>query len=79
MTKIKTTVVEFDQFADIDFVPPANYYVRTALYYLYLHTQDRAKAQAEVDEIFGKGKYLVKASKLTKSKPKYDGFSITAR
>lgn len=79
MTKIRTTIIEFDQFADIDFVPPANYYVRTALYYLYLHAQDRAKAQAEVDEIFGKGKYLVKASKLTKSKPKYDGFSITAR
>ena len=77
---MKTTTVTYENFTDTDFKPPALYYVRTACgNYLYLHTQDRAKAQAEVDEIFGKGKYLVKASKLTKSKPKYDGFSITAR
>lgn len=79
MSQVKTTIVEFEQFADIDFTPPAVYYVRTAMYYLYIHTRERDKAQAAVDEMFGGGKYLVKASKLVKSKPKYDGFSITAR
>ena len=57
----------------------ATYYVRTALGYLYLHTDSRKDAQAEVDKIYGKGHYKVRASKNVVSKPHYEGFQYTAR
>lgn len=76
---MKTTVVEFEQFAEMDFQPPATYYVRTAMCYIYLHTRKRNDAQEYVDSEYGVGKYTVRSSKLTKSQPKYEGHSISAK
>lgn len=76
---MRTTAVDFDTFASMEFQHPANFYVRTALVYIYIHTRKRDEAQKWVDEEFGIGKYLVRSSKLTKTEPKYEGFSVTAR
>jgi len=80
MTKeLRTTIVEFDQYADIDFDHPSSYYVRTALYYLYLHTRSREEAQNFVDNEYGKGKYTVRAARLEKPKGKFEGHKISAK
>ena len=76
---MRTTAVDFETFADMNFNHPANFYVRTALGYIYIHTRKRDEAQRWVDSEFGAGKYLVRSSKLTKSEPRYQGFSVTAR
>jgi hypothetical protein len=66
---IRITVVPYDEFADFDFEPPATFFTRSAMgdYYFY-HSRDRALAQAACDEVFGKGRYTVNASKIQKGK-----------
>lgn len=65
--KVKVTQVSFDEFTDIDFIPPSSFYCTDALQnYTFIHCQKRDKAQQIVDEIYGKGKYLIKAAKLQK-------------
>ena len=71
----KVTVVSYEQFTDIDFIPPANFFVMDSMQnYHFIHTGNRAKAQEYVDGEFGKGRYTVRASKMSKSKG-----DITAR
>lgn len=66
---VKTTVISFEQFSAYDFVPPATFFIRNALgEYIFIHTRERAKAQAWVDENYGKGRYTVNASKMQKGK-----------
>lgn len=76
---MRTTAVDFDTFASMEFQHPANFYVRTALGYIYIHTRKRDEAQRWVDNEFGVNKYLVRSSKLTKGEPKYLGHSVTAK
>ena len=76
---IKTTTVEFEQFADIDFEHPATFYVRTAMYYVYIHTKEREVAQSFVDKEYGKGKYTIRAAKLQQPKNKFEGHKISAK
>lgn len=66
---VQITVVEFEQFTDFEFEPPATFFTRSAMgqYYFY-HTRDRAKAQVACDDLFGKGRYTVNASKIQKGK-----------
>lgn len=66
---MKVTVLSFDEVTAIDFTPPATFFIVNALGdYIFVHTRDRAAAQAHIDEEYGKGKYAVKASKLQQSK-----------
>jgi hypothetical protein len=66
---VKTTNISFEQFSAYDFVPPATFFIRNALgEYIFIHTRERAKAQAWVDENYGKGRYTVNASKMQKGK-----------
>ena len=77
---MKTTTVTYEQFSQLEFKPPATYFIRLADgTYLYIHSRSRDKAQSFIDEQYGKGHYTVKASKLTQSKPKYEGHNISAR
>ena len=66
---VRITVVEFEQFTDFEFEPPATFFTRSAMgqYYFY-HTRARAKAQEACDDLFGKGRYTVNASKIQKGK-----------
>jgi len=65
--EVKVTMVTFEEFSDYQFQPPATFYTMSAsqLYYFY-HTRDRAKAQETCNEMFGEGRYTVKASKIQK-------------
>ena len=77
---MKTTLVTYEQFSQLEFNHPANYYVRLATgEYLYVHSRSRDKCQEFIDNEYGVGHYTVKASKLTQSKPKYLGHNISAR
>lgn len=66
---IRITVVQYETFAAHDFEPPATFFTRSAMgqYYFY-HTRLRASAQAACDDVFGKGRYTVNASKTQKGK-----------
>lgn len=66
---VRISLVRYEEFTDIEFVPPATFFTRSAmgLYYFY-HTRARAKAQAACDAVFGKGRYTVNASKIQKGK-----------
>lgn len=66
---IRYTVVSYAEYTDIDFEPPATFYVRSAMGdYYFFHTRDRAKAQAACDEMFGAGRYTVHSSKIQRGK-----------
>lgn len=69
MTELKTTTVSFEDYTYPDFVPPANYFIKTALGdYLFVHTRNRQLAQEFIDEYAGvKGKYKVNASRIQKT------------
>lgn len=70
MSKQKITTVSFDEFANYEFIPPATFFIQNAMgEYIFIHTANRATAQAWVDDNYGKGRYTVKASKLQKGKP----------
>lgn len=78
--KQKVTKVSFTEFTDIDFIPPATFFIQNAMgEYIFIHTSKRQLAQEWVDENYGKGRYTVKASKLqaTKSKLESGGLSCT--
>lgn len=61
-TPIKVEYVsEEDRFSD-DFKPPAKFFIVDATGQgVYLHTRDRGKAQVVIDEMYGPGKYRVRA------------------
>lgn len=81
MTKeIKITVVDFITYTDVDFQPPANFFVMDSMQnYHFIHTSDRAVAQNWCNEYFGENRYTVKASKIQKTKSKLEsgGLSCT--
>lgn len=69
MSEVKVTVVEFEQFSAYDFLPPATWFIKNAMGdFIFIHTRERAKAQAYVDDNYGKGRYTVNASKIQKGK-----------
>lgn len=77
---IEYVVVSFEEYSDYSFQDPGTYYSVSAMqeYYFY-KTSDRAKAQAKCDELFGTNRYVVKTSKIIKTKSKLEsgGFSCT--
>jgi hypothetical protein len=74
VSELKTTVVTFEEFSDIDFQAPSVYYFKDALGNLiFIHTRDRNKAQEYCDEYIGvKGKYKIIAAKDVKNKSKLE-------
>jgi hypothetical protein len=73
--KIKITQVSYAEYTDYDFVEPATFFVMDAMQnYTFVHTSKREVAQRIADEIYGVGMYVVKASKIQKTKR-----DITAR
>lgn len=79
VAKQKVTVIDYEEFSRLDFQPPATWFIKDASgYYIFVHTSQRAKAQAWIDEEYGKGRYTVNASRVQKkhntgegSKPAY--------
>ena len=79
MTKIKTTLVSYEDFSDLGFKDPATWYIRLATGdYLYIHTREREDAQKFVDSEYG-SHYTVRTSKMTKPKGLVQGHKITAK
>lgn len=70
MAKIKTTVVnQSEVFGNDYFEDPSKFFVQNAMGELvFFHTFDRSTAQAAADEMYGKGKYTVRTSRLDKGK-----------
>lgn len=80
MSDIKISVISYEQYTDYDFIDPATYYVVNALQeYVYFHTSKREVAQNKADDMFGKGRYTVKASKIVKTKSKQENGGYSAR
>ena len=77
--ELKTTVLSYDEYTHmID--PPSTFFIKDAIgQYVFIHTSDRAKAQEHVDEIYGKGKYTVIASRLQKTKSKREDGGLSCR
>lgn len=64
---LKITTVTFEEFTDIDFIPPATFFFKDALGDIhFLHSSKREVCQEWVDDHYGKGKYKVIASKTQK-------------
>lgn len=66
-SEVEIVVVDFNTFNDIDFKHPSAFFIRNALgEVVFFRTRDREKAQEKCDDLYGKGKYRVNASKLQK-------------
>lgn len=69
--EIKITIVDYATFTDYQFQAPSTFFIMSASQdYYFFHTSVRAEAQKAADDMFGQGKYMVKASKLQKTKVK---------
>lgn len=76
--EMKVTVVDYETFSDYLFVPVSTFFVRGATGdYYFFHTSKRADAQKQADEMFGKGKYSVVASKLQREKPRSESGALS--
>ena len=77
--QIETTIVEYKQFSDFDFIPPGSFYIRIATGdYVFYKTSDRAKAQAQIDLDFPpKGKYTAIPVKISKTKSKLESGGLS--
>ena len=77
--KIKVTQVSYTEFTDYEFQPPATFYVMDSLQnYSFYHTSSRQAAQETADIMYGKGKYTVKAAKISKTKSKREDGGYSA-
>ena len=76
--EMKVTVVDYETFSDYLFVPVSTFFGRGATGdYYFFHTSKRADAQKQADEMFGKGKYSVVASKLQREKPRSESGALS--
>lgn len=76
--EMKVTVVDYETFSDYLFVPVSTFFVRGATGdYYFFHTSKRAEAQKQADEMFGKNKYKVVASRLQKEKSKSESGALS--
>jgi hypothetical protein len=67
--EIKNIKVNYDQFTDIEFIPPGTFYILNALgEYHFVCTSSRIEAQKFIDSIYSPGRYTVVCVKLQKSK-----------
>lgn len=64
----ETITFTFDEFTDMAFIPPAKFFIMTAMQeYVFVRTRSRSVAQDTVDQMYGAGKYRVKASTISDS------------
>lgn len=80
ISKLKITIVTYDQFSEYEFAPPATFFVRMATGdFIFFKTSDRKVAQQEIDNMLGKGRYTAIPSKTQKTKSKLEsgGLSCT--
>lgn len=79
--ELKIVVVTLEEFSDLHFTPPCNWYFRDALgQYIFVSTKKREVVQEYIDENYGKDKYKpipVKDQK-TKSRMESGGMSVVA-
>lgn len=76
---VKTTLVSYEEFTDYEFQPPATFYIMDSLQnYIFVHTSQRSVAQEVVDEMYGKGRYTVRAAKQQKGKSKREDGGYSA-
>lgn len=62
---IKTTVVSYNKYMELDFKRPSKYYIRCATGdYIFIHCNSRSAAQEYVNNEFGKGKYAIRCNDL---------------
>jgi hypothetical protein len=67
MSDPKITIIDFETFSQYDYMHVASWYIMDSLQqYVYVHTKSRADAQKVIDDMYGVGKYLVKAAKISK-------------
>lgn len=77
--EIKVSTITYEQYIDYEYIDVANYFIVSALQeYIYFHTNDRMLAQSKCNEMFGVGKYSVKASRITKTKSKSESGGLSA-
>ncbi len=71
--EVEVVIVSFNDYTSYDFVEPGTYFSVSAMqdYYFY-KTFDRVAAQLKCDEIFGPNRYVVKTSKIIKTKSKLE-------
>lgn len=81
MTKdIEVVVISYETYTDYDYVDVATFFIVDAMQnYVYFKTSKRDKAQQKCNEMYGVGKYTVKASKLQKTKSKLENGGYSAR
>jgi len=71
--EIKVTLVSYTDFSSYDFQEPATWWTLSATGdYYYFHCAKREDAQLKCDEMFGKGFYSVKTSRIVKTKSKLE-------
>lgn len=79
--ELKITVVSYEDFTSIDFIPPSTWFFCNAMgEYIFIHTSKRSVAQDWIDEYSGvKGKYKAIPTKdqKTKSKLESNGYTCT--
>lgn len=76
----KITIVDFNTFTEYDYICQAAFYFKDALgQIIMIHNSKRDVCQAWVDENYGKDKYKVIASRMSKTKSSLEsgGLSCT--
>lgn len=62
------SVLSYEEFIDDDYPKPAKWWVRSAMGdYYFFHCRERSSAQEQCDDYFGKGRYKVNTSTMSKS------------
>ncbi len=70
--EIETKVVSMEEFCDMDFKSPSNFWIKNCLgEYCFFVTRDRIKAQQKCNEMFGTGFYTVNCLNPSKGKSNY--------
>lgn len=78
---VKVTVITYNEFTDINFHPPSNWFFKDALgNFNFVHTSKREVVQKYIDENYGLNKYKPVPVKDTKTKSKLEsgGLSVYA-
>lgn len=79
--ELKITEVSYEEFTDIDFIPPSNWFFKDALgNFIFCHTSKREVVQEYINENYGVNKYKPIPTKdmKTKSKLENGGMSVVA-
>lgn len=77
---VKAISVSYEEFSDWSFIPPGSFYIRNAMGdYTFFKTSNRKAAQDAVNEMYGKGRYMVVAAKIENTKTRNENGEYTCR